>query len=178
MTRYIALLRGINISGKNKIAMAELKKEFSALGFADVSTYLNSGNVAFSSDISDNSAVSDMIMQMIKERFSLDIPVFTITQDELADVLENAPEWWGNDDKSVYDNIIFMLSPLTYDELLRSLGEPNHEFEKVQNYKNAVFWSYDLKNYRRTNWWQKTANADVSQMITVRTAGTVRKIAK
>ena len=50
MKRYIALLRGINISGKNKVPMAELKKGFETLAFEEVKTYLNSGNVIFSSD--------------------------------------------------------------------------------------------------------------------------------
>ena len=45
MKRYIALLRGINISGKNKIAMSELKKGFSEIGFVEVNSYLNSGNI-------------------------------------------------------------------------------------------------------------------------------------
>mgnify|MGYP004688284667 CR=1 FL=1 len=49
MKRYMALLRGINISGKNKVVMAELKKEFESLKFEDVKTYLNSGNAIFSS---------------------------------------------------------------------------------------------------------------------------------
>lgn len=47
MKRYIALLRGVNISGKNKVPMAELKKGFEGLGFGEVKTYLNSGNVIF-----------------------------------------------------------------------------------------------------------------------------------
>ena len=50
MKRYIALLRGVNISGKNKVPMAELKKGFEEMGFSEVRTYLNSGNVIFSSD--------------------------------------------------------------------------------------------------------------------------------
>ena len=50
MKRYIAFLRGVNISGKNKVPMAELKKCFEKLGFGEVKTYLNSGNVIFSSD--------------------------------------------------------------------------------------------------------------------------------
>ena len=49
MKRYMALLRGINIRGKNKVVMAELKKEFESLNLEDVKTYLNSGNVIFSS---------------------------------------------------------------------------------------------------------------------------------
>ena len=53
MKRYVALLRGINISGKNKLSMAELKKGFEKLAFEEVKTYLNSGNVIFSSDEDD-----------------------------------------------------------------------------------------------------------------------------
>ena len=55
MNRYIAFLRGINISGKNKINMSDLKAEFENMNFSDVSTYLNSGNIMFSSD-NDNIA--------------------------------------------------------------------------------------------------------------------------
>ena len=53
MNRYIAFLRGINISGKNKIVMSELKEKFEQINFTDVSTYLNSGNVIFSSENDD-----------------------------------------------------------------------------------------------------------------------------
>ena len=49
--KYMALLRGINISGKNKIAMSDLKKEFITLGYKEVITYLNSGNVVFESEL-------------------------------------------------------------------------------------------------------------------------------
>ena len=75
MNRYIALLRGINISRKNKIAMSELKEGFIKLHFTDISTYLNSGNVIFSSDIDDKNILSDNIKSMIKDRFDLDIPI-------------------------------------------------------------------------------------------------------
>ena len=89
MNRYIALLRGINISGKNKIAMSELKEGFIKLHFTDVSTYLNSGNVIFSSDIDDKNILSDNIKSMIKDRFDLDIPIFIILQEELKEILNN-----------------------------------------------------------------------------------------
>lgn len=93
MNRYIALLRGINISGKNKIAMSELKEGFIKLHFTDVSTYLNSGNVIFSSDIDDKNILSDNIKSMIKDRFDLEI-------------LNNAPDWWSRTTSSnISDNI-------------------------------------------------------------------------
>ena len=87
MKRYIALLRGINISGKNKISMSELKSGFMELGYADVITHLNSGNVVFSIDENDVNILAGKIKEMIRERFDLEIPVFVILQEELEDVL-------------------------------------------------------------------------------------------
>lgn len=178
MKRYIALLRGINISGKNKISMEELKAGFAEAGYAEIFTYLNNGNVAFDSDAEDKGDISESIMAMIKDRFKLDIPVLVILQEDLADILANAPKWWGDDNKDIYDNLIFMFPSLDYDRLYSALGEPEAEYEKVFNYKNAVFWSFVRKDYRKTNWWAKTARETVGSEITIRTAGTVRKLAK
>lgn len=178
MKRYIALLRGINIGGKNKISMSELKNGFQKLGFAEVVTYLNSGNVVFSSVIDDINALSDKIVLMIKDRFDSDVPVFVVLQEELKKLLMHAPDWWGDDNKVIYDNLIFMMPPLFYEEFNESIGEPKAEYEKAQNYKNVIFWSFSRKDYQRTNWWKKTANSPVSGKITIRTAGTVRKIAE
>lgn len=177
MKRYIALLRGINISGKNKISMSELKTGFSELGYTEVVTYLNSGNVIFSSDSDDTDALADTIKSMIKDRFALEIPVFVIWQQELKDILNHAPDWWGQDNKEIYDNLIFMIPPLSYEEFYAEIGEPKAEYERVQHDKNVIFWSFDRKKYQKTNWWSKTASAAVSDRITIRTANTVRKIA-
>ncbi|MDD3140287.1 MAG: DUF1697 domain-containing protein [Lachnospiraceae bacterium] len=176
MKRYVALLRGINISGKNKISMAELKKGFTEIGFTEVTTYLNSGNIVFSSAIEDKNALTNRIAIMIKDRFCLDIAVFVILQKELEERLNNAPDWWGNDNKEIYDNIIFFMPPLSYVEFYAEIGNPKAEYEKVHNYKNIVFWSFSRKDYQKTNWWSKTASAKVSGKITIRTANTVRKI--
>lgn len=177
MKRYIALLRGINISGKNKIAMSELKKCFAELGFAEIVTYLNSGNVIFSSAIEDKDVLSNKVQLMIRDRFHLEIPVFIILQEELAELLKNAPDWWGDDNREIYDNLIFLLPPLSYEEFYDEIGVPKAEYESVYHYKNVVFWSFSRKDYQKTNWWSKTAGSGVSGRITIRTANTVRKIA-
>ena len=109
MERYIALLRGINVSGKNKIAMSELKSGFLELGLEGVATYLNSGNVIFSTAAKGVSILSEQIEAMIKDRFGLEIPVFLISQQELNEILQNAPDWWGDENKEIYDNLIFMM---------------------------------------------------------------------
>ena len=116
MKRYIALLRGINISGKNKIRMSELKNGFAELGFLEVETYLNSGNAIFSSALDDKNLLSNKIKAMIQDKFSLDIPVLVVLQEELEEQLKNAPDCWGDDNKEIYDNIIFLMPPLSYEE--------------------------------------------------------------
>ena len=176
MKRYIALLRGINISGKNRISMSELKTGLAELGFAEIATYLNSGNVIFSSVVDDENILLDKVKLMIKERFELEIPVFIILQEELKELLKNAPDWWGKDNKEIYDNIIFMIPPLSYERLYDEIGSPKAEYEKVHPYKDVVFWSFVRKDYQKTNWWSKTASVKVSNNITIRTANTIRKI--
>lgn len=156
--------------------MTELKKEFETLGFENVITYLNSGNVIFTSDIQDENTITNTIHKMIEEKFKLDIPVFIIEASKLKELLENQPEWWGPANKEIYDNIIFIIPPTTYEEVYKALGEPKQELEKIKEYKNNIFWSYSLKDYRKTNWWAKTANTSISQSITIRTANTMRKV--
>ena len=176
MKQYIAFLRGINISGKNKVSMAELKEGFEKLDFGDVKTYLNSGNVIFSGDEDEDETFTNQIEVMIKKRFGLDIPVFVILRDELDDILHNAPDWWGNDNKEIYDNLIFIMPPATFAEVYNEIGEPKEGLEKIENYNEAVFWSFSRKDYQKTNWWSKTASANISAKLTIRTANTVRKI--
>ena len=158
--------------------MAELKKEFETLGFENVITYLNSGNVIFTSDIQDENTITNTIHKKIEEKFKLDIPVFIIEASKLKELLENQPEWWGTVSKEIYDNIIFIIPPTTYEEVHKALGEPKQELEKINVYKNNIFWSYSLKDYRKTNWWAKTANTSISQSITIRTANTMKKVLK
>ena len=177
MKRYIALLRGVNISGKNKVPMANLKKCFEALGVMEVKTCLNSGNVIFSSADGNVTALTDRVGRMIQREFGLDIPVFIILQEELADILLHAPVWWGTENKEIYNNLIFIMPPATFTDVYREIGAPKEGLEQIQEYRTAVFWSFSRKNYQKTNWWPRTASAAIGQKLTIRTANTVRKIA-
>ena len=176
MIRYIAFLRGVNISGKNKVPMAELKRCFEELDFSEVKTYLNSGNVAFSSDEDNIEVLTSQAEMIINRQFGLDIPVFVISKEKLEDILQNAPEWWGDENKEIYDNLIFIMPPATFSEVWGEIGEPKEELEKIKEYRETVFWSFSRKDYQKTNWWSKTASANISSKLTIRTANTVRKI--
>ena len=176
MKRYIALLRGINVSGKNKVPMAELKKCFESLGVMEVKTYLNSGNVIFSSADKNVTGLIDQVERMMQRELGLDIPVFIIPQEELADILRHAPDWWGTENKGNYDNLIFILPPATFPDIYYEIGAPKEGLEQIQEYQSAVFWSFSRKDYQKTNWWSKTARADIGSKLTIRTANTVRRI--
>lgn len=176
MKRYIALLRGINVSGKNKISMQELKAAFIELGYADVLTCFNSGNVIFSIEDGDESTLAAGIQLMVRERFGFDIPVFVILQKKLEDILQKAPDWWGTDDREIYDNLIFVMPRSTAETMAEEIGEPTKELERVFICEQVIFWSFDRKKYSKANWWKKTASTGIGEMLTIKTANTVKKI--
>ena len=102
MERYIVFLRGVNIGGKNKIVMSNLKKELEKMKFSDVVAYFNSGNALFPSDNDNDAEVKEQIELMIENEFGLKIPVHIIRCDYLQKILRNAPHrnayqkcnWW------------------------------------------------------------------------------------
>lgn len=175
MKRYVALLRGINVSGKNKIVMSELKTQCMNLGLENVVTYLNSGNVIFSSNLCE-SELQIVVEKMIQEKFGLCIPVFVIEIDAIKDGLAHAPSWWGNDNKEIYDNLIFVFSTTTAKEIYDKIGVPTKDLEQIEIYQNMIFWSFDLKKHAKANWWKKTASTGIGEFLTIRTANTIRKV--
>lgn len=172
--KYIILLRGVNISGKNKISMAELKSKLDK-NYQNVLTYLNSGNVILNSD-KDKEYIMNDIYSVIKNKFNLDIPVFVITMNELENILNNSPKWWGTSNKETYDNLIFLIPPTKYEEVYNTIGKPKDDIEQIKEYNNSIFWTFDLKNYRKSIWWVKTASTSIKDKITIRTANTMKKL--
>ena len=106
----------------------------------------------------------------------MDIPVFVTIPSELERLLNNCPEWWGTNNKEVHDNLIFIIPPTKYKDIYNAIGEPKEEIEKIKELNNYIFWSFNLKNYRKSNWWVKTASTDIKDKITIRTANTVKKL--
>lgn len=174
MAKYIALLRGINISGKNKISMPLLKLAFEQIGFLDVITYINSGNVIFSSDIQDKSELIKKCEAIIADRFMLDIPVTVVAATDLSDILTHAPQWWGID-KDVINYGIFVISPTTVEEVFAAVGDVKPEYEKVAHHGNVIFWSAPLKTFSKARW-SKIASSSVNNHVTIRNASTINKL--
>lgn len=91
MQTYIALLRGINVSGHKKIKMADLKVSLVELNFSDVVTYIQSGNIVFKSDDNSINSLEEKIHNKILKDFGFDVPVLVKTPQELIDAITNNP---------------------------------------------------------------------------------------
>jgi uncharacterized protein (DUF1697 family) len=91
MASHVALLRGINVGGRNKVPMAELREVVASLGHAEVTTYIQSGNVLFSTAETDNAKLAAALESAIEDRFGLWSSVVVLSRDELAEVLAASP---------------------------------------------------------------------------------------
>lgn len=90
-TRWIALLRGVNVGGAKKVPMAQLRELLSGLGFEDVRTYVQSGNAVFSAEEADPRAVAERIEAAIEDEFGFGSRITMRTRDELAAVVDTHP---------------------------------------------------------------------------------------
>ena len=88
---YVALLRAVNVSGRNKVSMPELKKLFAVLGARDVSTYVQSGNVVFKSAAEKPDELRRTLEQSLRDELRLDVAVLLRTKAQLKSVLAANP---------------------------------------------------------------------------------------
>jgi len=95
MTTYISILRGINVSGHKMIKMDALRKMYEGLGFKNVQTYIQSGNVIFQDKIIDTKKLEKKIAKKITDQFSFEVPIMVKEIDELKTIVKNNP--FGND---------------------------------------------------------------------------------
>jgi uncharacterized protein (DUF1697 family) len=91
MATLVSLLRGVNVGGHKKLKMSQLAELYGSLGFTDVRTYVQSGNVVFSHDGGAAERVAKQIEKELKSRLNLDVTIFLRTPDELGDLAERNP---------------------------------------------------------------------------------------
>ena len=91
MAIYIALLRGINVSGQKKIKMLHLKSLFEELGYSHVQTYIQSGNVVFETAKTSYEDMENKISTAIKEAYEFDVPILVLSVEKLTAIVEKNP---------------------------------------------------------------------------------------
>ena len=85
---YVALLRGINVGGNNSISMSKLKECFETLGFKNVKTYINSGNVIFSGAKKSNRVLEKTLEEKVHKQFNFPVTIVIYTKDEIDSIVK------------------------------------------------------------------------------------------
>jgi uncharacterized protein (DUF1697 family) len=117
MASHVALLRGINVGGRNKVPMAELCEVVTSLGHTGVTTYIQSGNVLFSTPETDTARLASALQEAISEAFGLSVSVVVLSRDELAGILDRNP--YPDEPKPQYVHVVFLGSEPSRDLLDR-----------------------------------------------------------
>lgn len=170
---YAALLRGINVGGKNKINMKMLKATFETAGMDDVVTYINSGNIIFSSREEEKLELSGKLEKAILQDFSLQIRVLIRSKEEIESVIEALPDIWKND-REMKSDVMFLWDEIDEASLLDSL-KIRSGIDTVKYIPGAILWSVDKKNISKSGL-SKIAGTNTYKKMTIRNVNTVRKI--
>ncbi len=117
---YVALLRGINVGGKNIVRMADLRAAFEDAGYAAVSTYIQSGNVLFESD-GPPKALESRIETMLESTFGLSLVVVVRSHRQLRNTVDRAPDSFGAAPGTYHSDVIFLKAPLSSSQALQAV---------------------------------------------------------
>ena len=136
MSRYIVLLRGINVGGKNKLPMADLRASLTGAGFTDVETYIQSGNVALTAP----SCNTDSITELIAKDFDLTIPVVVRTQAQLQATIDNNP--FPEVEAEPKRLLVYFCSNEVSDPTLANLDRAKYEGDRVETGPAEIYVAY------------------------------------
>lgn len=167
--RYILLLRGVNVGGKNKVSMNDLTASLEDLGYQDVVTYINSGNVIFDTD-DDLTIIKENIVIMLG-RFPFTIKHVVLTKDEYLDEVSNLPDWWHQ--PLARKDVLFYTDDVDSEHIKDRISHmPLHD-EIVHFGKKAIFWGkYTEKEFLRTSYHKLLMKEKFYPLITIRNGRT------
>ena len=174
---YVALLRGINVGGKNKVVMSELREQIAAEGFGHVRTYINSGNLLFEAEgDAPRENVAQAVEDLLARHYDFPIRLALLTaQDYLAE-LHSLPDWWHGE--VARRDALFYTRGLDRDHVRERIEAMELGDEAVYFGEHAVFWGkFDEKSFLKTAYHKRLLREDFYRQVTIRSGSTVEKIA-
>lgn len=172
--RYLALLRGINVGGKNIIKMTALKEAFASMGLGDVVTYIQSGNVLFTSESTNQKSLTEKIEKNLTEQFHYPARVVVISQTELHDIVHNAPPHFGSQPELYRYDVLFLKPPLTAREALQEV--PLKEgVDTVYSGKGVLYFSRLISKATQSRL-SRIVGTPLYQQLTIRNWNTTTKL--
>lgn len=171
MVVFISMLRGINVSGQKKIKMNELKALYESLGFHQVLTYIQSGNIIFYSSISDTSEIKELITTQIEKKYGYTVDVILRTQEELEKIVKNSPFSKKDLSKVLVTFLSEDKSDYPYEEL--SFAKKSEEEFQIQGKEIHLYLPYGSGRTKlNNNFFEKKLNVTA----TTRNWRTINKI--
>ena len=161
------------MGGGNRIEMKKLKQTFESLGFKNVHTYINSGNVIFESTKTDAVALSRKIEGVIVKDFKLSIAVLVHDSQTIKKLCEKVPNDWinGSDTKT---DVIFLWSEIDNKKILKEFPA-NPDIETLIYAHSALVWNIERANYGKSKV-PKVIMGKIYKQMTIRNINTLRKL--
>ena len=170
---FVALLRGVTVGGNNMISMRALKESFEKMGFTQVVTYINSGNIIFSTKESDARKLEVQLEQMLLKDYRLDSKVVIRSLPEIAKLVKSLPPGWGGDASWRY-NVIFLRHTIDSKKILTELPVKD-DIEEVVYRPGTLLWSAQASEANRSNM-VKIISKKVFKDMTMRNLNTTKKL--
>ena len=174
---YVALLRGINVGGNNKVVMSELRAQIAAAGFGHVRTYINSGNLLFEAeDDAPREDVAQRVEDLLASHYDFPIRLALLTGQDYLAQLDELPDWWHGE--VARRDALFYTRGLDRDLVRERIEAMELGDEAVHFGEHAVFWGkFDEKSFLKTVYHKRLLREDFYRQVTIRSASTVEKIA-
>ena len=174
--RYILFLRAVNVGGKNKVSMTDLKALLDNAGFENLDSYINSGNLFFSSAESREACILK-IRKVLDRNYDFSIPFALLTKEEYLEEQAALPAWW--EEELARRDVLFYSCTMDKSDILHFIENATFYNEKVYVGKQAVFWGkMDETEYLKTTYHKKLMKQDFYKQITIRNGNTFDKIAE
>jgi uncharacterized protein (DUF1697 family) len=170
---FVALLRGINVGGNNLIRMSSLKTSFERIGFTDVTTYINSGNIIFRAKDGDARKLEQKIERMLEREYKLGCKVLVRSFAEMAALVKSLPKKWNGDECWKY-NVIFLRHSIDSKSVLDTLNA-KAEIEEVIYRRGTLLWATKVSDAKQSVW-VRLPSKKIFQEMTVRNLNTTKKI--
>jgi uncharacterized protein (DUF1697 family) len=170
---YVALLRGINVGGTNRVDMKQLKSVFEEAGMTSVRTYINSGNVIFSSKNRGIAGLTTRLEQAIHQSFGLEIRVTLRDISGMRTIVNSIPRDWTNN-QAMRCDVMFLWPAVDKPSVLEQL-KYKPEIEEVKYVPGAIIWRIHPKDITRSGV-ARIVGTPLYKQMTIRNCNTARKV--
>lgn len=174
MKTYIALLRGINVSGQKKIKMADLRAQLQALPIQNIQTYIQSGNIVFEGASTANSDLANQIEQNIKQNYGFEVPVLIKSPEDLKNTLENNP-FLKDSNKDIKRFYVTFLAEAPAPDLVEKLKEVDYSPEEYVILNDSIYF-YSPQGYGRAKMNNNFFEKKLKVSATTRNWRTIHKL--